>query len=108
MSQLGNQLDETNILITNQLSQHDIHPRFAFVPFQYMRNSRGAKCALSLSSNPQDGPMGKAGIHSHPAQASNHEATTISAGQAHVMTSNLLRERKAFFLLHLVSGLCGK
>ena len=44
-----------------------------------MRNSRGAKCALSLSSNPQDGAMGEAGIHSHPAQASDYEASTISA-----------------------------
>ena len=44
-----------------------------------MRNSRGAKCALSFSSNPQDGPMGEAGIHSHPAQASDYEASTISA-----------------------------
>ena len=49
-----------------------------------MRNSRGAKCALSLSSNPQDGPMGEAGIHSHPAQASDNEASTVSARQAHV------------------------
>ena len=43
-----------------------------------MRNSRGAKCALSFSSNPQDGPMGEAGIHSHPAQAFDNEASTIS------------------------------
>ena len=57
-----------------------------------MRNSRGAKCALSLSSNPQDGPMGEAGIHSHPAQASDHEATTISAGQAHVMDFDNISE----------------
>ena len=57
-----------------------------------MCNSRGAKCALSLSSNPQDGPMGKAGIHSHPAQASDHEATTISAGQAHVMDFDNISE----------------
>jgi hypothetical protein len=44
-----------------------------------MRNSRGAKRALPFSSNPQDGPLGEAGIHSHPAQASNHEASTFSA-----------------------------
>ena len=44
-----------------------------------MRNSCGAKCALSFSSNPQDGPMGEAGIHSHPAQASDYEASSISA-----------------------------
>ena len=44
-----------------------------------MRNSCGAKRALSLSSNPQDGPLGEAGIHTHPAQAFDYEASTISA-----------------------------
>ena len=43
-----------------------------------MCNSCGAKCALPVSSNPQDGPMGEAGIHSHPAQAFDNEASTIS------------------------------
>ena len=46
--------------------------------FQYMCNSRGAKCALPFSSNPQDGAMGETGIHSHPAEASDNEASTVS------------------------------
>ena len=44
-----------------------------------MRNSCGAKCPLSFSSNPQDGTVGQAGIHSHPAKTSHHEKATISA-----------------------------
>ena len=46
--------------------------------FQYMRNSCGAKRALPFSSNPQDGAMGEAGIHSHPAEAAHNEASTVS------------------------------
>lgn len=42
-----------------------------------MRNSCGAKRPLPFSSNPQDGPMGEAGIHSHPAEASDYEASTV-------------------------------
>lgn len=46
--------------------------------FQYMRNRCGAKRALPIASNPQDGAVGEAGIHSHPAQASDHEAASVS------------------------------
>ena len=49
-----------------------------------MRDSGGAKRPLSFSSNPQDGAVGQAGLHSHPAQTSDHEATTISARQTPV------------------------
>ena len=42
-----------------------------------MRNSRGAKRALPFASNPQDGALGEAGIHSHPAEASHNEASTV-------------------------------
>ena len=49
-----------------------------------MRNSRGAKRALPFSSNPQDGAMGEAGIHSHPAEASDNEASTVSPRQTYV------------------------
>ncbi len=49
-----------------------------------MRNCCGAKRALPFSSNPQDGAMGEAGIHSHPAEASDHEASTVSTRQAYV------------------------
>ena len=49
-----------------------------------MRNSCGAKRALPFSSNPQDGAMGEAGIHSHPAEASDNEASTVSPRQTYV------------------------
>ena len=51
---------------------------YLFLLFQYMRNSCGAKRALPFSSNPQDGAMGEAGIHSHPAEAAHNEASTVS------------------------------
>ena len=51
---------------------------YLFLLFQYMRNSCGAKRALPFSSNPQDGAMGEAGIHSHPDKAAHYEASTVS------------------------------
>ena len=52
---------------------------YLFSLFQYMRNSCGAKRALPFSSNPQDGAMGEAGIHSHPAEAAHNEASIVSS-----------------------------
>ena len=57
---------------------------YFFFIFQYMRDRGGAKRPLPFSSNPQDGAVGQAGIHSHPAQTPHHEEATISARQAHV------------------------
>ena len=49
-----------------------------------MRDRGGAKRPLPFSTNPQDGAVGQAGIHSHPAQTPHHEEAAISARQTHV------------------------
>lgn len=42
-----------------------------------MRHSGGAQRTFPVSSNSQDGAVGEAGLHSHLAEATFHEATTV-------------------------------
>ena len=46
--------------------------------------SGGAKCSLPVAADPQDGPLGEAGLCPHPPQASHHEAATVPARQTNV------------------------
>ena len=54
-----------------------------------MRDRGGAKRPLPLAPDAQDGAMGQAGIHTHPAKATHHETAAVPARQAHVRQSNM-------------------
>jgi hypothetical protein len=52
--------------------------------FQHMCNCGGAKCSLPVAADPPDGPLGQAGLRSHPAQAPHHEEASVPARQTDV------------------------
>ena len=51
--------DTSFIKVTHLLSTLSYHPHY--FPFQYMRNSSGAKCSLPLASDTQNGALGQTG-----------------------------------------------
>jgi len=74
-----------------------------------MRHSGGTKRAFQISTDTQDGPMGKKGVHSHLTKTIDNEKATISTRQTHVRT--LLHKNTGKlswdFRLNFLKSFCG-
>ncbi|KAF2367682.1 hypothetical protein FHG87_001564 [Trinorchestia longiramus] len=51
---------------------------------KHLRNSSGVERTLSVTTNPQDGAVGQASVHPHPAAAAHYEEATVPEQQAWV------------------------
>ncbi|KAK4300988.1 hypothetical protein Pmani_026860, partial [Petrolisthes manimaculis] len=62
--------------------------------YQYMCDGIGVERTLPLTTDPQDGAVGKEGVHTHPSSATHHEETPVPAQQTQVFPGFMRTRRK--------------